>query len=200
MSRLAIEVRRDRHSRRVRVLKVGLPLVALAILSSLFMFSKSITLDGALPFAEVDIADRLREPKMTQVRIATTSENGAVIDIETAAITPIGQTKARASATFGTITSVLGQMTDIQAAQIDYDESAAKVALMGGVEVRASGYTMTTEAIDVDITDAQADSRSTVNAIGPLGTLDAGRMSISQTPQGAVVVFKSGVRLLYIPK
>lgn len=200
MKRLSIEARRDRHTRRVRMLKVGLPLVALAIISSLFLFSRSITLDGALPFAEVDIADRLREPKMTQVRIATTSENGAVIDIEAATITPIGQTQAKASTAFGTITALTGQITTVQAALIDYDESAALAALTGGVQVRASGYTMTTDALDVNITDAQADSRNTVNAIGPLGTLDAGRMSIRQTPQGAVVVFKSGVRLLYTPK
>jgi lipopolysaccharide export system protein LptC len=200
MNRNSIEARRDRHTRRVRVLKVGLPLVALAIMSSLFLFSSSITLDGALPFADVDVADRLREPKMTQVQIATTGASGAVIDINAATITPIGETQAKATTAFGTITALSGHVTQMQAAQIDYDEGAAAAALTGGVKVQASGYQMVTDALDVDIANAQADSRSTVNAIGPLGTLDAGRMSIRQNQTGVVVVFKSGVRLLYTPK
>jgi len=192
--------RSDRHLRRIRVLKISLPLVAVGILSSLFLFSRSITIEGALPFAEVDIQDRLRQPKMTEVRIATTSETGAVIDVTAQSVTPIGTSKALASAAFGTVTSPNGKVTTLDAPEIAYDQTSDLAALTGGVRMTSSGYEMTTLALDVDITAAQIDSRGAVQAQGPLGQLQAGRMRLKQQPKGAVLVFTSGVRLLYIPK
>ena len=53
------------HSRLVGVLKVLLPLLALAILSTLFLVSRKINPEDAIPYADVDIEDRLRDPKMT---------------------------------------------------------------------------------------------------------------------------------------
>ena len=50
------------HSRLVYWLKITLPLVALMILSSVFLLSRSIRPEDAIPFAEVDIADRVTPP------------------------------------------------------------------------------------------------------------------------------------------
>jgi lipopolysaccharide export system protein LptC len=191
--------RHARHARRMRVLKVGLPLIALAILSSLFLFSRSITMDGALPYAELDIEDRLREPKMSGVRIATTADNGAVIDLTADTITPKGEGSANVRNAHGTITALGGTVTTLAAPQIDYDEGAAQAALTGGVTITASDYAMTTEALDVAIEDAQVQSRSNVRAVGPLGQLDAGLMTLTQQDGKFVLVFNSGVRLLYDP-
>lgn len=55
----------DGHSRLVGWLKVALPLFALAILSSLFLVARGIDPDGALTLSEADLADRLREPRIT---------------------------------------------------------------------------------------------------------------------------------------
>jgi hypothetical protein len=55
-------------------------------------------------------------------------------------------------------------------------------------------------AFDVDINAATLDSRSDVVAVGPLGQLNAGRMHAKQTDGGLVLVFNSGVRLIYNPK
>lgn len=199
MSRKSAQLQHMRRARRVKILKVSLPLIALAILSSLFLFSRSFTLDGALPFAEIDIADRLREPKMTDVRIATTSANGAVIDISARSITPTDTQSATARSAYGIITAPTGQTTELTALQVDYDDTAATAALIGGVAISSGGYDMTTDAIDVNIDTAEAETRGSVHAIGPLGQLDAGSMRVKQGDGGFVIVFKSGVRLLYTP-
>jgi lipopolysaccharide export system protein LptC len=188
-----------RHSRRIRFLKMILPAVALAILSSLFLFSRSITLDGALPFAEVDIEDRLREPKMTDVRIATTAANGAAIDMTATTVIPKGKRRAIAKTATGKITALSGEVTNITAASLSYNDGAQKAALMGGVKIESGRYVMTTHALDVDIADAAATSRSEVQATGPLGDLTAGRMSVKQTDGKFLLVFNSGVQLLYKP-
>ncbi len=188
-----------RHSRRVRFLKMILPAVALAILSSLFLFSRSITMDGAIPFAEVDIEDRLREPKMTDVRVATTAANGAAIDLTAVTVIPKGNSRAIAQTASGKITALSGDVTYITAASLTYNDSAEKAALIGGVQIDSGGYEMTTQALDVDIANAAATSRSQVQATGPLGDLTAGRMSVQQNDGKFLLVFNSGVRLLYKP-
>ena len=188
-----------RHSRRVRFLKMILPAVALAILSSLFLFSRSITMDGAIPFAEVDIEDRLHEPKMTDVRIATTAANGAAIELTAATVIPQGKRRAIANTATGKITALSGDVTNINATSLTYNDAAEKATLVGGVEIDSGGYVMTTRALDVDIANAAATSRSQVQATGPLGDLTAGRMSVQQTDGKFLLVFNSGVRLLYKP-
>ena len=49
------------HSRLVAILKVALPLIALALLSTLFLFSRKIDPEDAIPYATVDVEDRLRD-------------------------------------------------------------------------------------------------------------------------------------------
>lgn len=188
-----------RHSRRVRLLKMILPAVALAILSSLFLFSRSITMDGALPFAEVDIEDRLREPKMTDVRIATTAANGAAIDLTAATVVPKANSSVSAKTATGKITALSGDVTNITAARLTYNERAEKAALVGGVQIDSGGYVMDTLALDVDIASATVTSRAQVQATGPLGDLTAGKMNLQQTDGKFLLVFNSGVRLLYKP-
>jgi lipopolysaccharide export system protein LptC len=192
--------KRDAHTRRVRFLKVTLPLLALGILSSLFLFSRSITIEGALPFAEVDIADRLREPKMTDVTVATASENGSVISMTAATVVPSQAGPVTSNTVQGTIKSLSGDVIALNAAHILYSDGAQTAALTGGVLINAAGYDMTTDALDLALQSATLDSRGAVRAIGPLGQLDAGLMSASQTKDGAVIVFKSGVQLLYTPQ
>lgn len=187
------------HTRRVRVLKVTLPLLALAILSSLFLFSRTITMEGALPFAEVDIADRLREPKMTDVHIATAADNGSFITLTAATLTPTAGGEVSSRAVLGTIKSVDGSEILLNAAEVVYNDSAETAALTGGVMMTSAGYDMHAQALDVSMPNAQVDSRGAVSADGPLGQLDAGQMSATQTQNGAVIVFTFGVQVVYTP-
>ena len=52
------------HSRVVAVLRIGLPLAALGLLSTLFLFSDRPR-NGALPFGEAEVQALLAEPRMT---------------------------------------------------------------------------------------------------------------------------------------
>ncbi len=53
------------HSRLVFWLKILLPLGRLAILSTLFMVSHNFRPEDAIPYADVDIEDRVNEPRLT---------------------------------------------------------------------------------------------------------------------------------------
>jgi lipopolysaccharide export system protein LptC len=73
--------RRDRHSRVVGWLKVALPLAALAILSTLFLLSDRIDPEDALPYAEVDVEELAREPRMTAPTYAGMTTDGAALSL-----------------------------------------------------------------------------------------------------------------------
>ena len=46
------------HSRMVFWLKIAMPLLALAILSTLFLFARQVEFEGTLPYAQVEIDDQ----------------------------------------------------------------------------------------------------------------------------------------------
>jgi lipopolysaccharide export system protein LptC len=78
----------DGWSRLVALLKVLLPLTALAILSTLFLISNRINPDDALPYAEVDVEARLKEPRITAPTYAGTTSDGAALEVTAAEARP----------------------------------------------------------------------------------------------------------------
>ena len=90
------------HSRLVAVLKVALPLIALGILSSLFLLSGRIDPEDAIPYAEVDVAARLREPRMTDAGFAGVTADGAALTLNAA--------EAKPGAAGGSAKTVLGRL------------------------------------------------------------------------------------------
>ena len=76
------------HSRLVSVLKLVLPLLALALLSTLFLVSRKIDPEAAIPYATVDVADRLRDPKMTDAGFASVAADGSTIALTAAQARP----------------------------------------------------------------------------------------------------------------
>lgn len=190
----------DSHTQIVTMLKLFLPLVALAILSSLFIFSRVIDPEAGIPYATVDVADRMREPKVTDAQYAGMTDDGSAISISVAVVVPDGTSGGSAKQVVARITSKQGDLTEVLAANLAYDQN--KAALTGGVEMRNSGYDLKTEAMDLVMDRISLTSRGKVTGMGPLGNLTAGQMRLSVSDDPArdyLLVFNSGVHLLYQP-
>ena len=69
------------RSRLIAWLRVLLPLAALAILSTLFLLGRTPDPDDALPYAEVDAEDMVRDPRMTRPEFAGVSKSGAEVTV-----------------------------------------------------------------------------------------------------------------------
>lgn len=191
------------HSKVVGLLKVVLPLVALAILSTLFLAQRTIDPQDAIPYAEVDVADRLREPRVTDAAYAGVTEDGASLTLQAAdarpgvAGTPNG---GQATTVTGRIETPDGAVTDLVAGTALMDSGARKVVLSGGVVVTSStGYVIAATGISMATDRTALDSDGAVQAQGPLGTLNAGGLHIGPSGAGYVVVFNGGVKLVYLP-
>lgn len=194
------------HSRLVLWLKILLPLSALAILSTLFLVSHTIRPEDAIPYAEVDIAELLKEPRLTAPDFAAMTADGAALTL-TADEARLGLAE---SDNPGLITGLVGLLqtpdgvrTDLSASQAHLDATGRRIVLSGGVTVKNStGYKIETQSVSVALDKTSVDSDGPITATGPVGSITAGAMHIGLTgtdPGSYVLLFKNGVRMIYLP-
>jgi lipopolysaccharide export system protein LptC len=179
-------------------------LLALALLATLFLLSEQIDPEAALPYAEVDVVDRAREPRMTAPSYAGTTSDGASLTLTADEARPEA-TKSPASAT-GLVLELRtpdGNLTTLRANAAEIDQGAQRMILSGGVTVTTdTGYRMDMDEVLARMDRSGLESRGEVSAIGPVGELRAGGMVLSQdsqSPGDYVLVFNRGVRLVYRP-
>lgn len=195
----------DRHTRVVGWLKVALPLMALLILATLFLVADQIDPEAALPYAEVDVAERAQEPRMTAPTYAGMTSDGASLTLTADEARPeTRDSPAEAQGVHLELATPDGGMTDLRAATAVMDQTARQLLLSGGVTITTgTGYRLETAEVAAKLDRSGLESRVEVTATGPAGDIRADGMTLRQdklTPGAYVLVFKGGVRLVYRPK
>ncbi|KAF0116570.1 MAG: hypothetical protein FD150_272 [Rhodobacteraceae bacterium] len=196
--------RADTHTRLVGWLKVGLPLMALAILSTLFLVARRIDPEAALPYAEVDVEALAREPRMTAPTYAGTTSDGAALTLSADEARPAtGGAAATAASLRLALDTPDGARTELLAGSAVMGDGTREMILSGGVTVTtSSGYRLETAEVAAKLDRTGLESRAPVVATGPAGDIRADRMVLGQdarTPGAYVLVFKGAVRLVYQP-
>jgi lipopolysaccharide export system protein LptC len=187
------------HSTAVAWAKVILPLLALALLSTLFMVSRSINPDDAIPFADVDVQDRVREPRMTAPRWSGVTADGAALTLTAADARPQSG-GAQAEGLQAVLATPDGKVTTFNAAQAELNQNDGKLVLSGGVQVEtADGMLVETEGLTALLDRTEVTAAGAIRAKGPLGDLSAGEMRLTQGQKGYVLLFQNGVKLIYLP-
>lgn len=187
----------DTHSRLVFLLKVILPLAALAILSTLFLISRTIDPSDAIPYATVDVADRIREPRMTAPAYAGVTSDGASLSVTADQASP---DTGAATALRAELKTPDGATTNFNAANGLLDPQAQTLTLSDGVQITTStGLTISTQSLISALDHTEVTNDSTTTATGPLGAITAGSMALTQTDGAYVLRFKNRVKLIYQP-
>ncbi|MBM3614285.1 MAG: hypothetical protein FJX28_02260 [Alphaproteobacteria bacterium] len=189
------------HSRIVMILKVTLPLVALALLASLFLFSRNIDPEDAIPYADVEIADRLAQPRMTGAGFSTVTSDGATLTLSADEATP-GEAGGTVTGLRGELSAADGFRAEISARLGVLDRTAGTFVLDQGVRIATStGYEMTMERLTLGTARSFMESGGPVQATAPMGQLEAGGLRMDLTADGKthLLVFNKGVRLIYQP-
>lgn len=189
------------HSRVVGILKLVLPLLALVLLSTLFLFSHRISPEDAIPYAEIDVVDRLRDPKMTDAGFASVTEDGAALTISAAEAKPTTE-GGQMRLVQGKLDTPDGQQIELVAGTAKLITAQKQIELLEGAEFRStSGFFLTSEGLGIATDRTLIESRGKVQAQGPIGQLTADNMVLSQGSQDGpyLLVFNGQVRLLYQP-
>lgn len=201
----------DRHSRIVGWLKVGLPLIALALLSTLFLVADRIDPDDAIPFAQVDVEDLANDPRMTAPSFAGTTRDGGALTLTATTARPARADQgAMAEGVTAEMTTPDGGKAEISAGQVHIDNPAGLLRLGQGVVVTTStGYRIVTDAMEAALDRTRLESRSKVKVESPSGPLvadgftltprDPGENPESGSQKPYLLVFQGGVKLVYQP-
>jgi len=192
------------HSRLVLWLKITLPLVALGLLATLFLLGRTIRPEDAIPYASVDVQDRMREPRLTQPAYAGMTSDGSALSIKAAEArpgVPGSQDAGQATALSALLELPTGGTATMMAGAGHLDAARGQVVLTDGVSLTAStGYRVTMPGVTVALKKTDVTSQGAVLASGPLGRIEAGAMHLGQDPAGAYILdFTQGVRLIYLP-
>ena len=195
----------DSYSRMVAWLKVSLPLLALAILSTLFLISRAVDQPVAIPFADTEVQDRLNNQQVTGPYFSSISASGDQIDF-------VAETVKAAPNSIG---SNIAENIDVQVnfvsglrANLTANEALINIAddrtrLTGEVVIVTSqGYVLESELMFVRMSSPEMDSPGPVAGTSPVGTIEAGTMHFFTPDEtgNSQLVFTNGVKLIYQPR
>lgn len=198
-------MQRDRYTRLVSWLKVVFPLAALGLLSTLFLLSRAIDPELAIPFAEKEIQERLRDQQITGPFFTSATSAGDELSFYADVLTtPDGRTgNNRAENIRAAINTKTGSTYRLQSDSAEFNIAQDQADLLGGVVLTTStGYRLTSDKIVSVLSALNLQSPGAVYGTAPGGTLEAGSMSVVETdPEtGPQMVFTNRVKLIYRPQ
>ncbi|MEI4471978.1 LPS export ABC transporter periplasmic protein LptC [Frigidibacter sp. MR17.24] len=190
------------HSRIVALLKLVLPLTALVLLSTLFLVSRRISPEDALPYADVDVAEMTRDQRLTAPRYSTLTDSGDVLTVTAATARPDLESTGRTLAE--TVAAQLqgdgGKLTDLVADHGRLESAEDRLYLDGNVVITTSdGMELRSQAMNMVLGTGEAISPGPVEGEAPFGTLTANAMHIYGPTDAQMADFNGDVHLVYQP-
>jgi lipopolysaccharide export system protein LptC len=192
----------DRYSRLVFWLKIVLPLLALAILSTLFLVSRTIDPTQSIPYAEVDVNDLAETQRIGAPQFAGMTEDGTAIAFSARAVRPDGDGgKFAAIGPTAELDLPSGRSIRLTSAGGSLDRERQLATLEGGAVLESSdGYRVEADKVEARLDSTRVETAGAVTGTGPLGRIDAGKAVVVREPAGTYVLrFEGGVKLVYRP-
>jgi lipopolysaccharide export system protein LptC len=191
------------HSQLVGWAKIILPLCALALLSTLFLFARDANTTDELALAQA--TEIARQQRVTTPEFAGVTDDGSIIVITAKSARPdserldtikIDDLRMRLDTTDGAhveITAVAGEV----------DGRVQTASFLGLARLETSnGYEMETNGLIAELDTGRVTSNGLLEIRAPFGTLTAGMVTFEVASQqaGQQMLFTNGVRLLYTPQ
>lgn len=193
----------DRYSRFVSIVKVALPLVALVLLSTVFLLSRNTDPVSTIPFAESDLKQRLADQVITGPVFSGLNASGDEMIVAAETLRNRGEDEQEAEklkVDFHLSDDTLVMLT-ADDGQINMLQRAA--TLTGDVLFESSsGTTFATELLTAKVEPLTIVSPGPIKGKSPIGELSAGSMRLETKPETdkRLLVFTNGVKVIYQPK
>ncbi len=190
----------NRYSQVVSYVKIVLPIIAIGILSTLFLLSRTPDPERAIPFANVDLEELAREQRLGSPRYAGTTNAGREVVVVAETAVPVdGQLDLISVDTLDARIELDDtRFVDITSLQGVINLETNIADLSTDVEVADStGYTLDTENLLVNFREFAMSSPTDVVVEGPGFHLEAGSMDLSGAEGAQVLIFNGGVKVLY---
>ncbi|WP_272002532.1 LPS export ABC transporter periplasmic protein LptC [Roseovarius sp. ZX-A-9] len=197
-------VRDNFHSVFVAWMKIVLPLLALGLLSTVFLFSRKVDLDQTIPFSQIDLTQRAHDQGATNPRFAGVATGGEHVSFQAEKVRPDPAREGRVLADVVRAELRLngGAVVHITSDRGESDQIEYSALLDGNVKITTTtGYDVRTDRITAQFDTMRAETPGPVTGTGPLGALEAGRMLLTSEEEDgtAHLLFTDGVKLIYTP-
>jgi lipopolysaccharide export system protein LptC len=193
------------YSRIVAFLKVGLPLVAVAMLAALFLISNDGRTGRELVFSPADLAALGDGMQVSAPVFSGVTEELDRFRFTAAEVTPDAAPPriALIDMLAGRIDFSDGQSVELSAERGRLDLETQRMTLTGQVRVdSADGFSFAADQVDLDLAGGGLEATGSVEGLGPMGRIDAARLNVSG-PQGdkgtRMFLFEDDVSLIYDP-
>lgn len=185
-------------------LRIVLPLLALGILSTLFLLSRSVDPSKTIPFVADEIENRVIDQQVTGPVFSGATANGDLISFVAATAKPDSAQGERllAQDLAAHIDFPSGSHMDFAANEGVVNDRQQQAQLIGNTVITSSaGYRIVTDKLTTAMDRIEAETAGPVTGTGPPGRIDAGKMQIESDPDtgNAHLLFTNGVKLVYDP-
>lgn len=190
----------NRYSQFVFWAKITLPVAAIALLSTLFLFGSGET--EPLPIA--DLEEIARDNRLSAPALAGMAEDGTEFELNAKSAKPVAGNDNRVIVEdiHLILKSSGGGSVDVDAGTADVDTDNKVVRMDGLARISTSnGYIMETRGLVAEYGLGQVKSFGPLEVRAPIGSIVAGRIFIKSGDDGGGMrmLFQDGVRLVYTP-
>ena len=205
------------YSRLVRRLKIALPLLALALLSAIFLMPGRDRLDLGLLYSSADLLKLGEGLSVSRPRIEGSTARGEPYVVEAEMATPDGPDPSlvELDQVRAAFTQADGREIQVQAGEGALRPKDQTLSLGGRVTMTTSdGYRVETDRIEADLGAGAAEAPGPVTAEGPAGAIESGSFralrvesdeedsaqALGALPPGDYLWFENGVRVTWRPE
>lgn len=195
-------MRDNTYSRVIAGLKIALPLIALALLSTVFLLSRNARPTLSIPVGGEDLFDRAGLEQITTPFYSGTTADGTKLAVSAAVLQPGEAGRATAEGLRARFTLPKGTVIILRSDSGRFDEPGDLARLEGNVDIASSvGYRLKAGGLVGAMSRLDIESTGPVEGSGPPGTFTAGRLHLSENPRTGApqMLFTEGVNLVYRP-
>lgn len=195
------------YTRFISVTKIILPLIAIGLLATVFLFTKEQKLEGGLRFSAADLAKLESGLRITEPRFSGQNAAGDTYNFGAEVLSPdsLSPTHIVATGLSGEIQYVSGQTAYLSASVANYDIEEEVLDLSGEILIELSdGTVATAKAMVADLETGQIISDGPITASSPMGSISAGSFRLENITQyqeeNQMIWFENGVTLRFRPE
>ncbi len=193
----------------VGTLRLGLPLGALVLLSTIFLAARSVDPDRAAALAQIDTDALGRAPRIARARFAGVTEDATAVTVSAQSVRAGGTglrggpLQLELTAPDGTLTFPDDSRARFAARTGRLDQRAGRLRLRGNVRLRdTTGYRLHMPELTARLGRTEVTAQGGITGQAPAGRIRADRLELTRSSAakgGYRLAFRGDVRLVYDP-
>lgn len=192
------------YSRFVSLLKIIMPLIAIGLMATVFLFTKDRALDGGLQFSKADFVALEAGMQVTKPRFSGSNAQGDTYNFTAEVMHPDAPKPSKIAATglSGEIRFFEGLSVELSARSAEVDLDARTLRFDDGTTVVFSdGLRATSEQVFADLDTGQINTYGPITASSPMGKIVAGNLKTEtihhDEQENRMIWFENGVKLVF---